>query len=248
MSTAVVFGQANPVSAATTGSYTVKSGDTLSAIAAANHTSVAKLATSNKLSNQNLLSVGQTLTLTDEATATTASTYTVKAGDTLSGIASSTGVSQATLVSLNNLNNADLITVGQILKLANTVTAQTSTAKTTTAKTTTASQYVAPKQTTTAAKTYTTTTATTTTQSSSSYQSTATGNEAWAKSVIASRESGGSYTARNGQYYGKYQLTVSYLNGDLSAANQEKVADQYVTSRYGSWSKALAHSNAYGWY
>ena len=33
-----------------------------------------------------------------------------------------------------------------------------------------------------------------------------------------------------------------------SAANQERVADQYVSSRYGSWSKSLAHSNAYGWY
>ena len=49
------------------------------------------------------------------------------------------------------------------------------------------------------------------------------------------KESSGSYTAQNGQYYGRYQLTLTYLNGDLSPANQEKVANQYVVNRYGSW-------------
>ena len=42
------------------------------------------------------------------------------------------------------------------------------------------------------------------------------------------KESSGSYTAQNGQYYGRYQLTITYLNGDLSPANQEKVANQYI--------------------
>ncbi|MHC5924154.1 aggregation-promoting factor C-terminal-like domain-containing protein, partial [Streptococcus pyogenes] len=62
------------------------------------------------------------------------------------------------------------------------------------------------------------------------------------------RESGGSYTAQNGQYYGRYQLMLAYLNGDLSPENQERVADAYVIGRYGSWLGALAHSNAKGWY
>ena len=65
---------------------------------------------------------------------------------------------------------------------------------------------------------------------------------------IAQRESSGSYTAQNGQYYGRYQLASSYLNGDLSPENQEKVADNYVASRYGSWTAALAFWNANGWY
>ncbi|WP_459798054.1 aggregation-promoting factor C-terminal-like domain-containing protein, partial [Pediococcus parvulus] len=60
--------------------------------------------------------------------------------------------------------------------------------------------------------------------------------------------SGGSYTARNGQYVGKYQLSASYLNGDYSAANQEKVANSYVSSRYGSWTAAKAFWVANGWY
>ncbi|WP_054691191.1 LysM peptidoglycan-binding domain-containing protein [Fructilactobacillus florum] len=56
---------------------------------------------------------------------------------------------------------------------------------------------------------------------------------------IARVESGGSYTARNGQYIGKYQLSASYLNGDYSPANQERVARQYAISRYGSVQNAV---------
>ena len=73
-------------------------------------------------------------------------------------------------------------------------------------------------------------------------------SEVAAKEEIAQRESSGSYTAQNGQYYGRYQLASSYLNGDLSPENQEKVADNYVASRYGSWTAALAFWNANGWY
>ncbi len=50
------------------------------------------------------------------------------------------------------------------------------------------------------------------------------------------------------QYYGRYQLTITYLNGDLSPENQEKVANEYVTSRYGSWSAAKNFWLANGWY
>ena len=69
-----------------------------------------------------------------------------------------------------------------------------------------------------------------------------------AKEWIAQKESGGSYTATNGRYIGRYQLDSSYLNGDYSAANQERVAEQYVTSRYGSWEAAKAFWEANGWY
>lgn len=88
----------------------------------------------------------------------------------------------------------------------------------------------------------------TATTSAKSYTSNATGSEASAKAWIASRESGGSYSASNGQYVGKYQLSASYLNGDYSAANQERVADQYVQSRYGSWTAAKSFWQANGWY
>ncbi len=74
------------------------------------------------------------------------------------------------------------------------------------------------------------------------------GSEHAAKEEIARRESGGSYSARNGKYIGRYQLSSSYLKGDHSAENQERTADRYVASRYGSWQKALAFWNANGWY
>lgn len=73
-------------------------------------------------------------------------------------------------------------------------------------------------------------------------------SDAAAKEWIAQRESSGSYTAQNGRYYGRYQLDLSYLGGDLSPENQDRVADQYVASRYGSWTAAQAHWMANGWY
>ena len=85
-------------------------------------------------------------------------------------------------------------------------------------------------------------------QASTGYNSNVAGNDAAAKAWIAARESGGSYSARNGQYIGKYQLSASYLNGDYSEANQERVADQYVASRYGSWSAAQSFWQSHGWY
>ncbi|GEO70594.1 aggregation promoting factor-like surface protein [Levilactobacillus acidifarinae DSM 19394] len=69
-----------------------------------------------------------------------------------------------------------------------------------------------------------------------------------AKDWIAMRESGGNYRARNGIYYGKYQLTISMLHGDYSKANQEKTADRYTHNRYGTWTKAKRHWVSHHWY
>ena len=224
--------------AATTDEYVVKAGDTLSAIAAAINTNADKLAVANNLVNKNLIHVGQILKVTEAAAKPAApTTYTVKAGDTLSDIAKTTGVSQATLASLNNITNPNLIAVGQVLKLTGSAAPATTPSQT-------AAQTSAQPQ----ARSYTAPKSYSAPRTTTSYTSSASGSEAAAKAAIAQRESGGSYSARNGQYIDKYQLTNSYLHGDYSAANQERVADQYVSSRYGSWSKALAHSNSYGWY
>lgn len=168
--------------------------------------------------------------------------YTIKANDTLSSIAqeyfgSSDYVNR--IATDNNISNVNLIYVGETLVLntdASATVAQTAATAATAAST---SQ---------AATTQTTQTTQTTTQSTTTYSSTATGSEAEAKEWIANKESGGSYTATNGQYIGRYQLTSSYLNGDYSAANQEKVANAYVLSRYGSWTAAKAFWLANGWY
>lgn len=166
-----------------------------------------------------------------------ADSYTVKSGDTLSEIASTYNTTVEQLASLNSISNVDFITVGQVLELDSTASTTSTTETTTSAATTDDSS----SATSTAASTDTTTTSTT-------YSSNLSSSDAAAKETIAQRESSGSYTAQNGQYYGRYQLTISYLNGDLSAENQERVADAYVASRYGSWSAALAFWNANGWY
>lgn len=69
-----------------------------------------------------------------------------------------------------------------------------------------------------------------------------------AKYWIAMRESGGSYTARNGACYGRYQLSIGYLHGNLSPKNQERVADKYVYGRYGSWVNAKRFWLTHHWY
>ncbi|MCI6853633.1 LysM peptidoglycan-binding domain-containing protein [Limosilactobacillus vaginalis] len=194
------------------------------------------------------------------ATATTASAdsiYTVQSGDTLSGISYKLGHDLTfvdTLASNNNIANKNLIYVGQKLvikddgEVAPATQQQVETLPS--ANTTTQNNQTSSAATTnnSAAQTATATTSASNAASYINYTSSVSGNDAAAKAWIAARESGGSYSAQNGQYIGKYQLSASYLNGDYSAANQERVADQYVASRYGSWSAAQSFWQSHGWY
>ena len=82
--------------------------------------------------------------------------------------------------------------------------------------------------------------------SSAGYTSSLDGNAA--ANAIAQAESGGSYTAQNGRYYGKYQLDLAYLGGDLSPQHQDQVFQQYCNSRYGSVQNAYSFRQAHGWY
>ena len=116
--------------------------------------------------------------------------------------------------------NVNLITVGQVLEIEDDKATTNTTEQATTSK------------------------ATTTVSASDGLSA----EDAAAKEWIAQKESSGSYKAQNGQYYGRYQLSLSYLNGDLSPENQEKVANQYVVNRYGSWSAAKNFWLANGWY
>ena len=108
-----------PTRAASTnqGTYTVKAGDTLSAIAAAHGTSYEVLAQVNGISNPNEIYVGQTLKFT-AATQTTAAkqgAYTVTAGDTLYEIAQKVGVNWQHLAQTNHISQPYTIYVGQKL-------------------------------------------------------------------------------------------------------------------------------------
>lgn len=86
------------------------------------------------------------------------------------------------------------------------------------------------------------------TSTNTTYAASLSKSEKAAKRWIAMRESGGSYTARNGNCYGRYQLLITYLHGDLSPKNQERVADNYAYSRYGSWANAKRFWLAHHWY
>lgn len=182
-------------------------------------------------------------------------TYTVKSGDTVSQIAKDHNTTVKSIEKLNNLKNVNLIFVDQKLIVeengaaANTAVAQAAQPATTAVAQAPVQQaQAAPAQQASSAQTNYAATQTQTQNTYSAPVTTGSSSEEAAKAWIAGRESGGSYTATNGNYYGKYQLSRAYLNGDYSAANQERVANQYVQARYGSWSAAKAHWLSNGWY
>ena len=165
-----------------------------------------------------------------------ADTVTVKAGDTVSELAQKYNTTVNTIQQLNNLSNPNLIFVGQQLKVNNDNNGQ-AVAQQNANNNAQAAQQQATSQNTQAQA-----------SNNSNYSSNVSGSDAAAKAWIAQHESSNNYNARNGQYIGKYQLSASYLNGDYSPANQERVADQYVTQRYGSWTNAQRFWEANGWY
>ena len=123
--------------ATTNGTYTVKRGDTLGAIASAHKTTVAKLASLNNIKNVNALSVGQVLKVENAVAGTTppaqttpvvtppkapaapstsATTYTVVSGDTLSHISARFGVPISEIMKANGITS-HIIHIGQKLTL-----------------------------------------------------------------------------------------------------------------------------------
>jgi LysM repeat protein len=101
--------------------WTVKSGDTLSAIASAWGVTVSAVAAANAIPNPNLIHIGQVIWKpgTGQAAPTPppVGRYIVQAGDTLSAIASRENTTVAVLVALNHIANPDRIQVGQVLDL-----------------------------------------------------------------------------------------------------------------------------------
>lgn len=171
-------------------------------------------------------------------TASADSIYTVKQGDTLSEIALNTGTTIQDILNLNqSITNPNVISVGEQITLPGGQTVQQAQQTTQVAQTQpVAQQQTAAQPVQQAAQTQ----ATTSNQGGSNLGS--------AAEQIAQAESGGDYNARNGQYIGKYQLSASYLNGDYSPANQDRVFQQYCNQRYGSVENALAFRQSHGWY
>ena len=184
-----------------------------------------------------------------------ADTVTVKAGDTVSELAQKYNTTVNTIQQLNNLSNPNLIFVGQQLKVNNDNNGQAVAQQNANNNAQAAQQQATSQNTQAQASTQQATQQQSTSQNTqaqasnnSNYSSNVSGSDAAAKAWIAQHESSNNYNARNGQYIGKYQLSASYLNGDYSPANQERVADQYVAQRYGSWTNAQCFWEANGWY
>ena len=186
-----------------------------------------------------------TLTFAQERTV-----YTVKPGDTLSEIAETYNTTVEKLAKLNNIKNVDLIYVDQVLVIEGEAPVVAATPATTTPalSANTEAPVSTPAPTTAEETPAVEETSAPVAEESTTPAATVSGSEAEAKEWIAQKESGGSYTATNGRYIGRYQLTDSYLNGDYSAENQERVADAYVAGRYGSWTAAKNFWLNNGWY
>lgn len=114
--------------------HTVRKGESLASIAATHGISATTISEANGLKNANLLQVGQILVLpgvkpkpartpteteltpappSDPPTATVA--YTVRKGDILADIANRQGVPASVIAEANDLRDANLLTVGQVL-------------------------------------------------------------------------------------------------------------------------------------
>jgi LysM repeat protein len=110
--------------------YTVRRGDTLSALAARAGVSLAMLAALNHLHADGLLIAGATIELPGASpgapapvTTPTTTRYVIQAGDTLSGLAARAGVSEPHLAAINHLPVDALLIAGATLSLPGTVTA-----------------------------------------------------------------------------------------------------------------------------
>ena len=105
------------------GTYVVRSGDTLSGIAARFGTSWQVLARINHLVNPNFITVGQRLTLPGAPMRPSRPLLpgglriTVQDGDTLSGIAAKFNTTWPKLAQLNHLSNPNLIYPGTVLRV-----------------------------------------------------------------------------------------------------------------------------------
>lgn len=160
-----------------------------------------------------------------------ADTYTVKSGDTLNKIAQQHETTVEEIANQNNISNVNLIYVGEVFSI-NVALPSTE-----------------EKVTEPAVEQSTTQVATPATQETTAVES-STNDSSDAKSWIANKESGGSYTVVNpaSGTYGKYQLQSYNLKYGTSPEGQEKAADEYVANRYGSWENAKTFWLNHNWY
>ena len=219
VSAAAVTGIAAATSVANADSISVKQGDTLSELAEKYNTTVEAIQEANKIEDVNFITVGQQLNIPTQANSTAEQFNNVQ-------VTSDQAAAQQAAAEAEQQKQAQEAAAQQAAAEAEQQKqAQEAAAQQTQTESNSSNQ-----------------------QSTSRSSSNLSSSEEEARAWIVSRESGGDYSARNGQYIGKYQLSESYLNGDYSEENQDYVAGQYVASRYGSWQNAKEHWETFGWY
>ena len=208
----------------------VEQGDTISGIAQKHNVSVDSLVQANHMSNPDMIFVGDTLVLTPNADNNNNQSANVQNNVQPATQTPSDGDSQHMNQPVHMIENNE--------NTANNNQPATNTQQATPVTNTTVQQSAPVTNTTTVQQS---TPVATPTQSS-------TLDDNAAANAIGAAESGNSYSAMNGRYVGRWQLDASYLNGDYSPANQDRVFQQYCNQRYGGINQALAFRQSHGWY
>ncbi|CAM3202121.1 LysM peptidoglycan-binding domain-containing protein [Leuconostoc rapi] len=167
--------------------------------------------------------------------------YVVKSGDTLNKISKEFNLSVDTIATNNNINNVDLIVVGQHLSFVEKTTAAAA-----------SQQATAPVQQAVAdAPAVQAQPAAPAAQPAATPAAPQVSSSA-ALDALISRESSGNVNATNGQYYGIGQLSAQaravYGGNSTDYNDQLNAMKSYISARYGSAENAWAHSQATGWY
>jgi LysM repeat protein len=121
-SPAVVSGGGGP--SPTSGIHVVRAGDTLTSIALRSGTTARRIARANAMRSTDILTIGRRLVIPAAGAPTAPSVapaptgrYIVRAGDTLGAIAARHGISAQALAAANGLQNANVIAIGQRLRI-----------------------------------------------------------------------------------------------------------------------------------
>ncbi|MFC4761242.1 LysM peptidoglycan-binding domain-containing protein [Fructobacillus durionis] len=256
--------------------HTIRSGETLTSIAKDYNVSVDQLAKENNIQNVHQIYAGENLvidqTSSDNSNQTTTDSnentgsYTVQSGDNLWTLAQRFNTTVDNLASLNNIQDASKLSVGQVLKTTGTAAATQNTQTTNTdsqsqadsqaqadsataqsqADSQAAASQAAASQAQAASASSSATVVNTSTATSTD------SSEEAALQAIINKESGGNVNATNGIYYGIGQLSPSlrarYGGNTADYQDQLQAMKAYIADRYGSAQAALAHHNQYNWY
>lgn len=178
--------------------------------------------------------------------------YTIKYGDTLGVIGKASGLSVKELASINDIDNVDFILPGNKVSFEEDESGNIDSVSITNEQ-----EEVLVEETVTEEPVVTAPVAEEVPYTIPEYveeeeetyaPQASTSSEQEAKEWIIQKESNGNPQARNGQYYGLFQLGDHLIEDGASVQEQHAVANNYVNERYGSWVGAKQAWQQKGWY